>query len=138
MSTKRNGKAGMSLVELVIAISLLAVVLIGIYTVFRAGAKMFSANMDSSASQAGLRSAMMQISRQEREATSVTPDISSLTFTVDGESVAYTVAGGRLCRNGQTVANDISGISSSVSGKVLTVTLTAANGASLSTQMHID
>jgi prepilin-type N-terminal cleavage/methylation domain-containing protein len=136
MKKRRNGKAGVTLVELIVVIGILAVILGTAFTVLLSGTKNYNLNVSNAVSQAALRDAMLQISRQERKADTVTAGASSLTFTTGGVSVAYTAYGNQLYYGSALVAKDISAISSSLSGKVVTVTLTAADGATLSTQMH--
>jgi hypothetical protein len=43
-----------------------------------------------------------------------------------------------LLKNGNVIANEIASISSSVSGKVITVTLTADDGTVLNTQLYLN
>jgi prepilin-type N-terminal cleavage/methylation domain-containing protein len=132
----RNSKGGVTLVELVIVIGILAVVISAAFSVLLSGTKTYNLNTTNAVSQAGLRAAMMQISKQERKADTVTPGASSLTFTISGNSVSYTVSGNQLFYGSALITGNIKTISSSVSGKVLTVTLTALDNNTLTTQMH--
>jgi type II secretory pathway pseudopilin PulG len=56
----------MTLVELIVAIGIVAVVMGAAFTVLLTGMKTFGVNVDYSNNQSGLRAAMLQISKEER------------------------------------------------------------------------
>ena len=136
MTTLKLNRKGITLVELLLALGILVIITAAAYGVLTTGVKTYNANIKLSTSQSALRIAMMHISRQERKATTVTVGASTLTLAIGGVNHSYSVSGNQLLYDSTAIATDIKAISSSISGKVVTVTLTATDGTTLSTQMH--
>ncbi len=139
MKTHMNHK-GVTLLELIIAIGLVAIIAGAGYTVLLTGVKTFNTNVDSSTSQSGLRTAMMQITRNAKKATAVPAAGTSLTLTIGGAAHAYTTFDGDLYYDGSLAAQGIESMSAvfNSTSKILTVTLTASDGNKLSSQMYIN
>lgn len=134
MKTMRNQK-GYTLLELILALGLVVIIAGAAYTVLLTGVRTFNSNVASSQAQSGLRVAMMKISKLEHNAT-VTATATSVTFTTGAGTHVVTASGNALKDNGTTIAQNVSTLSTTSSGKMLTVTLTGDNGATLTTQFY--
>jgi prepilin-type N-terminal cleavage/methylation domain-containing protein len=138
MKIVTGNKRGVTLVELIAAIGILAIVAGSLFIILTSGIKNFGLNVTNAKSQAGLRTAMVHITRNERKAEAITPGASSLTLTIASADNVYSISGNWLVYNGNGIAENIKGISSHwvTENKILSVTLTAADGTTLTTQMH--
>ncbi len=139
MKTRMNHR-GVTLLELILAIGLVAIIAGAGYTVLLTGVKTFNTNVDNSTSQSGLRSAMMQITRDAKKATAVAAGGTSLTLTIGGANHTYTTFDGNLLYNGKLAAQGIKSLTAvfNTTSKILTVTLTASDDNELSSQMYIN
>jgi prepilin-type N-terminal cleavage/methylation domain-containing protein len=131
-------KKGITLLELIIAVGLVAIIAGAAYTVLLTGVRTFNRNIDSTNAQSGLRTAMMKITKLEHSAGNVSATASSVTFTLSSGTHVITASGNQLKDNGNVIAQNVTAMSTTTSGKMLTVTLTGDNSATLTTQFYID
>ncbi len=137
MKTIRSQK-GVTLIELILAVGLVAIIAGVAYTVLLTGVRTFNRNIESTNAQSGLRTAMMKITKLEHSAANVSATASSVTFTLSSGTHVITASGNQLKDNGNIIAQNVTALSTTTSGKMLTVTLTSDNGATLTTQFYID
>ena len=133
---KRKNTRGLTLIELIIAMGIAALVILAGFSVMRMGFLSYQSNVTISTGQSSLREATLRITKQVHNAPAGTVSVTgSTTLVANGKT--YTVTGGKLTENGTAVANNISAMSVSISSNVLTLVLTGPDGQSLDTKLYI-
>jgi prepilin-type N-terminal cleavage/methylation domain-containing protein len=137
MKRKTLGNRGITLVELMVTIAILAIIGTSVYSSMILGIKTYNINMDETADQQGLRQAALHISKQVRNTTAAGVSVSSGSLKVSGKSYTIDNTAKTLNYNGSVLANNISAFTASISGELLTVTLTSVSGITVSTQLAL-
>jgi prepilin-type N-terminal cleavage/methylation domain-containing protein len=133
-----KGNRGITLVELLIAAAILAVVVSAAFTILLTSMKTYNMNFDSTVSQQNLRTAMMKITKEARNPANTVTITGTKVLTVNGKD--YTASSGDLLYNGQAVAHNIASIRADYTDaghSVIQVDLTATDGNTLSTQISL-
>jgi prepilin-type N-terminal cleavage/methylation domain-containing protein len=133
-----KGNRGITLVELLIAAAILAVVVSAAFTILLTSMKTYNMNFDSTVSQQNLRTAMMKITKEARNPANTVAITGTKVLTVNGKD--YTASSGDLLYNGQAVAHNIASIRADYTDaghSVIQVDLTATDGNTLSTQISL-
>ncbi len=137
MKRKTLGNRGVTLVELMVTIAILAIIGTSVYSSMILGIKTYNINMDETADQQGLRQAALHISKQVRNTTAAGVTVSSGSLTVNGKSYTIDNTAKTLNYNGSVLAYNINAFTASISGELLTVTLTSVSGITVSTQLAL-
>jgi prepilin-type N-terminal cleavage/methylation domain-containing protein len=136
---KTAGKTrGVTLVELIVAMAIVAVVVAASSSALMAGIKTYRMNVDSTVGQQSLRAAMMKISKQARDPGNAVAVTGSNALSVNGKS--FTVASGNLLYDGKLYASHIASIRASyadASHRVIQIDLVSTDGNTLSTQISL-
>lgn len=133
------GKRGITLIEVVIAAGLCAIVIAAAATVLTTGIKTYNLEFNSTVDQQSLRSAMITISKQMRNPSNTVAISGTNVLTVNSKN--YTVSSDSLIYDGKTVAKNITAISADYTDsthKVIQVDLTSTGGNTLSTQTQVN
>ncbi len=134
MRNYRLNRKGVTLVELLIAVGLLAVVITGAYSLLTLGIKSYNQHTESSVSQTALREAALHLSKVVKNAPDGSVSTDGATVTADGG--VYRVSGGALYYGSSLVARNITSLTATLTDTILTVTLTADDGQTLETSLH--
>ncbi len=134
MRNERANRKGVTLVELIIAVGLLAVVVTGAYSLLTLGIKSYNLHTESSVSQTALRESALHLSKVVKNAPDGSVSTDGTTVTADG--TVYRVSGGALYYGSSLVTRNISSLAATLTGNILTVTLTADDGQTLETSLH--
>lgn len=140
MKIVRLNKKGITLVELLLAMAILGVVVAVTFTVLTAGIKTYNLNYKSTVGQQELRSAMIKITKQVRNAASGSVAITG-TKVLTVSSKDFTVSSGSLLYDGKTLAQNMASISADYTDtghKTIQVDLTTSDGNTLSTQIRVN
>ena len=137
-------KKGITLMELIIAIGLVAVISVAAYSVLSTGIRLSNHNVTSFKSQSGMRTAMMQMAKQIKNADAGSIDATApglLRYTNSTGAHSFQVINGELKQdmhtgNDKTIAYDIQSLQASYANDTVTITLTGTDGSTLSTQVH--
>lgn len=129
---------GVTLVELIIAMAIVAVIIAASTATLLTGIKTYNRNFNDTVGQQNLRVAMMDISKQVRNNSGAAAVTGTGTLTVNGKN--YAVSAGNLTYNGQTLAQNIASVRASYTDaghSVIQIDLTSADGNTLSTQISL-
>lgn len=145
MRTTRN-RNGITLIELILAAAIVSVVAMAIYTIMVTGVRVYNKDVTYHTDQSALRQSMMKIEKEVRKASSATASATQviLNYSNPTATKSYWVSAGNLnfgtASATTLVATDISAVSSAYdsSTKMLTILLTAKDGTTLSSRMHMD
>lgn len=136
-----KNRKGITLVELVVAMAILSVIIAASVTVMVTGIKTYNKNLTDTMSQQNLRSAMVKVTRQVRNAPSGAVSVNG-SKVLSVSSVSFTVASGKLLYGTTELASGMSSIKAAyvagTSNKVVQVDLTAQDGTELSTQIRVN
>lgn len=134
MRNDRTNRKGVTLVELIIAVGLLAVVSAGAYSLLTLGIRSYNLHTESSVSQTALRESALHLSKVVKNAPNGSVSTDGTTVTAD--SAVYSVSDGTLYYGGSLVSRHISSLTATLTNNILTVTLTAEDGQTLETSLH--
>ena len=141
MKTRLQDKRGLTLMELLLAVTITVVILGTIYTVLITGIKTYNSDYSRTLGQQNLRIAMIKVTKQVRNAASGTVSITGAkVLTVSSKN--FSVTSGNLLYGSAVFSSNISAISADyvagTSSKVIQVDLTSADGNTLSTQIRVN
>lgn len=122
-----NNKKGVTLIELIIVLSILAVVITLGYSIFIFGIKNFTIQTANANNQSNVRYATSFISKEIRKADSVS--ISSNEITIDG-TVTYKLHSNVIMRNTNELVSDIASFNVERVGNRIILEITSVPNAS--------
>lgn len=140
MANRDNRKKGMTLIELIIAMGLVAVIVAASFTVISTYSKTFTTGVTSSINMENLRSAMIQITKKVRNAGAGTVTITG-TKVLTISSTNFSVSSGSLNYGSTVLAKNISSINADYTDSTHTgiqVDLTSSDGNTLSAQIRVN
>lgn len=140
MMNKSKSKKGVTLIELIVAMAIVAIIIASSSAAIVMGVKTFNRNFNTTIGQENLRQAMMKITKNVRNNASTVSITGTNVLTVGGKN--YTVTSGSLTYNGQSLAQNITSIvanyTDTAKKTVVQIDLTSADGNTLSTQISLN
>ena len=137
MKKRLQHNRGITLVELLVTIAIIAIIGTSVFSSMILGIKTYNINMNETTDQQGLRQAALHISKQVRNTTAGAVSVSSGSLTVNGKPYTIDRTAKTLKYNGDVLANNIASFTPAISGNLLTVTLMSVNGITVSTQLAL-
>jgi type II secretory pathway pseudopilin PulG len=134
-----DGRKGITLIEVIIAAGISAIVLTAAIMVLTTGIKTYNLEFNSTVDQQGLRSAMITISKQVRSPSNTVAITGTKVLTVNSKN--FSVSSGSLVYDSKIIAKNISAVSADYTDtthKVIQVDLTSAGGNTLSAQIQLN
>ena len=127
---------GFTLVEVLIVVSLIAVVGLLMYSFFGQGLNLYAKESESAEEQANMRQVLSDITNKVRLADASTVNYTSGTLNIG--SFAYKLENKSIKRNGTVIANDISVFEVTFSEGILEINIVHKSGRSLSTSISLN
>lgn len=148
--SKVNAQRGVTLLELMIAVSILAIVTIAAMTFMTASTNALAANERMIQDERNIRQALLTITRElhtleedpptatevsdTRFTTTADPDIDELHL---GNGIDYVVSNGELTREGSTLAEGITKFKASMVGQYVEITIKGRSGMEVTTKIKV-
>jgi prepilin-type N-terminal cleavage/methylation domain-containing protein len=125
---------GITLIELLVALGLMSIVTMAIYTIMTTGIKSYNTSFKQAENQGVVRAAMLSLSTSMRSADTV--QVSGSTLIIGDETV--TLSGTNLIASKatgtpRTIAKNITAFTVSSDGAMITITLQTTQGAATNT-----
>lgn len=135
MSMKRV--RGFTLIEILVALALVAVVGALMFSFFGQGLRLYTMETESAQEQANMRLVLSDITNRVRLA-----DPSSITYTngvlnIGSTSYKFDSAHQRVLRNGSSLVTGVSAFSVSLSAQLLDISVTSTAGSVVSTSLSL-
>jgi prepilin-type N-terminal cleavage/methylation domain-containing protein len=130
-----KNKKGLTLIEVLVVVSLLAVCAVLMYSFFGQGIKLFTFESASADRQMNMREVLSDITNKAR-----ITDHSSITCnsdTLNIGSYSYTLSGQQIKRNSVVISNGISSFTFSINSGILGIAVTDTAGTSVSTSISL-
>lgn len=131
----KMNKRGFSLVELLVAVALVAVAALLMYSFFGQGFSLYSEETGSADEQMGLRQAMSEITNVVRVTSA--DDISVSNGVLNVGSRSYSLEDGCILRNGTDIADGISTFNASIDGGIIHLRIVSKQGTVLETSLSL-
>jgi prepilin-type N-terminal cleavage/methylation domain-containing protein len=138
MMKKEKSRKGVTLIELIVAMAIVAIIIASSSAAIVMGLKTYNRNFSTTIGQQNLRQAMMKITKNVRNNASTVSITGTNVLTVGGKN--YTVSSGSLTYNGQSLAQSMTSIAANYtdsSHTIVQVDLTSSDGNTLSTQISL-
>jgi prepilin-type N-terminal cleavage/methylation domain-containing protein len=133
-----SSRKGLTLIELLVALGILAVVIAATYTVLTTGFNTYNMNLESSVSQSSARTAMITLTRQAHATPRAQVSVNGAQNELTLDGAVYKASGGSLYRGSAAIVQNISSLSVSIdAAHMLSITVTASDGSTLRTQIYL-
>lgn len=130
-----TNQKGFTLVELLVVVTLIVVAAALMYTFFGQGLNLYVAESESFDNQANIRQVLSDITNKARLTDASAIYCFSDVLIVD--DAIYHRNSKQIIKNGNAIANDISGFTVSVSGSILNISITNVAGTQIETSLSL-
>lgn len=132
-----KNKRGITLIEVLLAMTLITVAALLMYSFFGQGFSLYKVESKSAEEQTNLRQVLSEITNRVRLADPSTVTYSGGVLTVDGKNYSYYSTGNEIRRDGKTLATGVSAFNVTLSGKLLSISITSTAGTIISTSLSL-
>ncbi len=130
-----KNKKGFTLIEVLLAVLLIGVASMLMYSFFGQGLNLYTLESESAERQANIRQIMSDITNKAR--LTEPENITYETGTLNIGDYAYTFSGGQVLRDGTAIAKDISSFVVTIDSGILEVDITNTSGDRLTTSISL-
>jgi prepilin-type N-terminal cleavage/methylation domain-containing protein len=131
-----KSRKGFTLIEVLIVVSLVAVVGLLMYSFFGQGFNLYAVESQSADEQTNIRMVLSDITNKARLTDPAT--ITCVSGVLNIGSYAYKLDGGKVTRNGAAIANGITTFTASKTSGILEIKLVNTSGKSISTSVSLN
>ena len=131
----KNTNRGFTLIEVLLALALVAAAAMLMYSFFGQGFSLYTRESESADEQASLRMVMSDITNIVRVTDKTKISVSSNVLTVDNRT--YKLSGGKILRNGTAIASNISAFTVTMSTELLSIKVVSNKGSTIETALSM-
>ena len=131
----KNTNRGFTLIEVLLALALVAAAAMLMYSFFGQGFSLYTRESESADEQASLRMVMSDITNIVRVTDKTKISVSNNVLTVDNRT--YKLSGGKILRNGTAIASNISTFTVTMSTELLSIKVVSNKGSTIETALSM-
>ena len=131
----KRSKRGFTLIEVLLALALVAAAAMLMYSFFGQGFSLYTRESESADEQASLRMVMSDITNIVRVTDTTKISVSNGVLTVDNRT--YKLSGGKILRNGTAIASNISAFTVTKNTELLSIKIVSDKGTVIETSLSM-